>query len=38
MLGRIVLIIHKKAYGYVKKCIEEMKPLYETIIRDIILN
>jgi len=32
------VVNHKKAYGYVKKCIEEMKPLYETIIRDIILN
>jgi len=29
------VVNHKKAYGYVKKCIEEIKLLDETIVKDI---
>lgn len=29
------IVNHKKAYRYVKKCIEEKRPLTETIIKDI---
>lgn len=29
------IINHKKAYGYVKKCIKENKPLVENIVKDL---
>lgn len=29
------VINHKKAYGYVKKCISEKKPIYENIVKDL---